>query len=127
MKYDGRFTFVRVSYETLPDGYWYRGQPAWSHGYPTSEQNLMRIVDALTSIAPHVEEMNMLSLDDPEIFKYPVIYLIESSWWDMTETEAIGLRQYPRQRRFRHRRRLQDRANGEAAAAGRSSRTTWSV
>jgi hypothetical protein len=94
LKYDGRFTFARVTYQTLPDGYWYRGQPAWSHGYPTSEQNLMRIVNALTSIAPHVEESNLLSLEDPEIFKYPVIYLIEPSWWDMTDTEAVTLRQY---------------------------------
>ena len=59
LKYDGRFTFARVTYQTLPDGYWYRGQPAWSHGYPTSEQNLMRIVNALTSLAPHVEESNL--------------------------------------------------------------------
>ena len=33
--YDGRFTFVRVSYETAPGGYWWRGQPSWAHGYPT--------------------------------------------------------------------------------------------
>ncbi len=94
VRYDGRFTFVRVSYQTLPDGYWYRGQPAWSHGYPTSEENLMRIVSALTSVAPHVEETNVLSLDDPEIFKYPVLYLIEPSWWDMTDADAVALRQY---------------------------------
>ena len=92
--YDGRFTFARVTYQTLPDGYWYRGQPAWSHGYPTSEQNLMRIVDALTSLAPHVEETNLVSLEDPDIFKYPVLYLIEPSWWDMTDAEAAGLRAF---------------------------------
>ena len=42
--YDGRFTFVRVNYRTAPGGFWYRGQPAWSHGYPTSERNLMSIM-----------------------------------------------------------------------------------
>ena len=36
----------------------------------------------------------MLSLDDPEIFKYPVLYLIEPSWWDMTDGDAVALRQY---------------------------------
>ena len=31
--YDGRFTFVRVSYTTAPGGYWYGGGwPAWGHG-----------------------------------------------------------------------------------------------
>jgi hypothetical protein len=92
--YDGRFTFVRVSYETLAGGYWYRGQPSWSHGYPTSEVNLMRIVDAITSVEPHVEETNVLSLEDPEIFKYPVLYLIEPSWWDMSDGDAVALRDY---------------------------------
>jgi hypothetical protein len=94
VRYDGRFTFVRLSYETLPGGYWYRGQPAWSHGYPTSEQNLMRILDAVSSMSPHVEETNSLSLEDPEIFNYPVLYLIEVSWWQMTDSEAVALRQY---------------------------------
>ena len=42
--YDGRFTFVRVNYTSMPGGYWYRGQPAWSHGYPTAERNLLRII-----------------------------------------------------------------------------------
>ena len=44
-KYDGRFTFVRVKYETAPGGYWWRGQPAWSHGYPIAEANLMKIMN----------------------------------------------------------------------------------
>ena len=92
--YDGRFTFVRLSYQTLPGGYWYRGQPAWSHGYPTSERNLMRIVDAISSVTAHVEETNTLSLEDPEIFKYPVLYLIEVSWWQMTDGEAAALRAF---------------------------------
>jgi Domain of unknown function (DUF4159) len=93
-RYDGRFTFVRLSYQTLPGGYWYRGEPAWSHGYPTSEQNLMQIVEALTSVKPHVDQTNTLSLEDPEIFKYPVLYIIEVSWWQMTDAEAVNLRAY---------------------------------
>ena len=36
--YDGRFAFVRLTYDTLPGGYWYRGQPAWSHGYPIANR-----------------------------------------------------------------------------------------
>ena len=45
--YDGRFTFVRVNYETAPGGYWYRGWPAWAPGYPRAEQNLMRSMNDL--------------------------------------------------------------------------------
>ena len=52
--YDGQFTFVRVRYETAPGGYWYQGQPAWSHGTPTAEQNLMEIMNAVSALAPQV-------------------------------------------------------------------------
>lgn len=92
--YDGRFAFVRVTYETLPGGYWYRGQPAWSHGYPESERNLMQIIQSVTSLRPHVTETGLLSLEDPEIFRYPVLYLIEPSWWRITDAEADNLRTY---------------------------------
>jgi hypothetical protein len=94
LPYDGRFAFVRISYETLPGGYWYRGQPAWSHGYPTSEQQLMRIMDAVTSLVSHADRTNTLTLDDPEIFRHPVLYLIEPSWWRITDAEAENLRAY---------------------------------
>lgn len=92
--YDGRFAFVRLTYETAPGGYWYRGQPAWMHGYPTAERNLMRIMDALTTLAPHVDDINTLSLEDPAIFNYPVLYIIEVGWWVMNDKEAVNLRTY---------------------------------
>jgi hypothetical protein len=92
--YDGRFTFVRVSYETLPGGYWYRGQPAWSHGYPVAERNLMKIMDAITALAPHVDEVNTLALSDRSIFEYPILYIIEPSWWQITDAEAVNLRAF---------------------------------
>jgi hypothetical protein len=83
-----------VSYETLPGGYWYRGQPAWSHGYPIAERNLMRIMDAITALGPHVDEVNTLALTDPSIFEYPILYLIEPSWWKLTDAEAANLRAF---------------------------------
>jgi len=92
--YDGRFTFVRVKYETAPGGYWWRGQPAWSHGYPIAEQNLMKIMNEVSYLGAHEDEINTLTLDDPEISKYPVAYIIEVSWWQMTDREAAALRAY---------------------------------
>ncbi len=68
--YDGTFAFVRLTYDTLPGGFWYRGQPAWSHGYPTSEENLIQILETFTSVTGH-RRTNTLSLEDPEVFKYP--------------------------------------------------------
>ena len=51
--YDGRFTFVRVNYETAPGGYWYGGLPAWAHGYPVAEDNLMRIMNEVSYLGAH--------------------------------------------------------------------------
>src|SRR6185436_15962251 len=66
IRYDGRFTFVRVKYTTAPGGFWYGGWPAWGHGYPLSEQNLMRIMNEVSVLGPHMDEINTLTLDDPE-------------------------------------------------------------
>jgi hypothetical protein len=92
--YDGRFTFVRLKYTTAPGGYWYGGWPAWGHGYPLAEQNLMRIMNELSYLNAHADEINAIALDDPEIFKYPVAYIIEVDWWAMTDREAAALRAY---------------------------------
>jgi hypothetical protein len=66
--YDGRFNFVRVVYDCDASGYWYRGQPSWAHGYPMAEQNLMKIMNEVSYFGAH-EEINTLTLDDPDLFK----------------------------------------------------------
>ncbi len=91
--YDGRFAFLRVKYQTAPGGYWWRGLPSWSHGYPLAEQNLMKIMREVSFLDPH-EEIDTLTLDDPDLFKYPVAYIIEVSWWTLTDREAEALRAY---------------------------------
>ncbi len=92
--YDGRFTFVRVTYTTAPGGFWYGGWPAWAHGYPLAEQNLMNIMNAISYLGPRVEDITTLALDDPELFRYPVAYIIEVGWWELTDREALALRRY---------------------------------
>src|SRR5262245_63485329 len=80
--YDGRFTFVRIRYTPAPGGYWAGGLPSWVHGYPIAEQNLMRIMTEISYLDAHVDNMNVVTLDDPELFKYPVAYIIEVGWWN---------------------------------------------
>src|SRR5947207_1749410 len=60
--YDGRFTFVRIQYETAPGGYWAGGRPSWVHGYPIAEENLMRIMNDISYPGPHTDEVNVLTL-----------------------------------------------------------------
>jgi hypothetical protein len=92
--YDGRFTFVRISYETAPGGYWAGGRPSWSHGYPLAEQNLMKIMNEVSYLGAHDEEINTLTLDDPALARYPVAYIIEVGWWTLSDREAAALRAY---------------------------------
>ena len=92
--YDGQFTFVRMNYESTPDGCWYGGTPAWSHGYPVAEKNLMQIMNEVSYLGAHVEEINSIRFDDPELFKYPIAYVIEPDWWTITDSESKALRDY---------------------------------
>src|SRR5262249_4637226 len=88
--YDGRFTFVRVKYTPGPGGYW--AGPSWAHGYPLAEQNLMRIIGDISLFNVHSEGINVLTLDDPELFRYPIAYIIEVGWWTLTDKEAAALK-----------------------------------
>jgi len=92
--YDGRFTFVRIRYTPAPGGYWPGRRPSWIHGYPLAEQNLMRIMNEVSLLDAHADDINTVTFDDPELFKYPLAYLIEVGWWTVTEKEAAGLRAY---------------------------------
>jgi hypothetical protein len=95
VKYDGRFTFARLSYTTnSPRGYYYRGLPAWAHGYDLAERNLMQILTSLSTVHPRLEGGVVLNLDDPELFKYPLAYMAEAGWWGLTDKEALAFRKY---------------------------------
>jgi len=100
--YDGKFTFARIRYTTGPGGYYYRGLPAWAHGYvpdqrrggDRAEINLMKILKEVSYLDPHVQETNVVRLDEPELFKYPVAYMTEAGFWELNDKEAAGLRAY---------------------------------
>jgi hypothetical protein len=92
--YDGRFTFARLRYTTGPGGYYYRGLPAWAHGYSEAERNLMKIMKEVSDLDPHITESNVLAADDPDLCKYPVAYMTEAGFWEMNDHEAAALRAY---------------------------------
>ena len=92
IRYDGRFTFVRLRYG--PPIAYQTQRAEWSHDYPTGEQNLMKILNEISYLGPHVAETNILALDDPELFKYPLTYLCEPGSWYVTDEEAANFRAY---------------------------------
>jgi hypothetical protein len=99
-EYDGRFTFARIKYRSGPGGYYYRGLPAWAHGYipmpggTSAERNLMKIMDDISYLHPRVDESAVFTLDDPELCHYPVAYMTEPGFWTMDDKEGAALRAY---------------------------------
>ena len=93
VEYDGRFTFVRVRYDPAPGGYWPGRRPSWIHGYPLAERNLIKIMNEVSLLNAH-EKVNTVTLDDPDLFKYPIAYIIEVGWWTVNDHEAAALRDY---------------------------------
>ncbi len=101
--YDGRFTFARIKDTGLgPMSYYYRGLPAWAHGYVpdprrgsgVAEANLMKIMDEVSYLHPHTDGSVVYGFDDPNLFKYPVAYMTEPGFWTMNDKEAAGFRAY---------------------------------
>ncbi len=82
--------------------YYYRGIPAWAHGYVPdprrgsgrAEDNLMKIMNEVTYLHPHLDGSEVVALDDPLLFKYPVAYMAEPGFWTMNDKEAAGFRAY---------------------------------
>jgi uncharacterized protein DUF4159 len=93
--YDGRFTFVRLKYQMEGGSRGFRrGGPMWAHDYPRGERNFMKILNEISYIAPHMEDSNILALDDPELFKFPIAYMAEPGYWTMSDKEAASFRAY---------------------------------
>ena len=97
--YDGQVTFVRLRYKGGPGNCYYRGEPSWAHGYGytekgTAEMNLMKIVSEISVLRPHTEATNVLAIDDPALFRYPVAFLVEAGYLTLSEKEVLALRKY---------------------------------
>jgi hypothetical protein len=93
--YDGRFTFVRIKYRGF--AHFTNEGPGWAHDYPVGETHLMRIMREVTGLRPFIQRGNIsggnvLALDDPELFRYPVAYFSEPGGWRPTPAEIQAFR-----------------------------------
>jgi hypothetical protein len=94
VSYDGQFTFVRLRWQS-DMGYSRRGfSSAWNHDFPRAEQHLSRILQSLTALDIRTDGSLILTLDDPELFKYPIAYMWEPGFWNLTDREAESFRAY---------------------------------
>jgi hypothetical protein len=94
--YDGRFTFARIRFTPLGgDGGFGQGRDLkWDHDYPRAERNFVKILSEVSVMRPYMEGSNILTLDDPNLFKYPIAYLCEPGFWTLTPAESAAMRAY---------------------------------
>ena len=102
--YDGRVTFVRLRWFDEGGGGGRRGfggfRSAWNHDYPRAEQHLSQIIRELTLVDFRTDGSRILTLDDPELFRYPIAYMWEPGFWVLTDREAGHFRDYLRKGGF---------------------------
>ena len=96
VEYDGRFAFTRVRYGPPMDtrGGRFRREPTWAHDFPRAEFNFQKILSELTFVPTVMNQGNVVTLDDPELTRFPIAYMSEPGFWSMTDAEVAGLRNY---------------------------------
>lgn len=72
-------------------------EPLWAHDLcrrgSAAEDLFAIILDETTLVGTH-REGRILTLDDPELFRYPVAYIVEVGSWSPSDAEAKGLRDF---------------------------------
>jgi hypothetical protein len=93
--YDGLFHFARIRYAGGGErGFQRRGDAPWSHDWPRADRNFVKIIDEVTFVRTLTTGSNTFALDDPELFRFPLAYLVEPGFWNPTDEEARALGEY---------------------------------
>ena len=90
---DHGFRFVRIQYDTGGGGWGFRGGDPWSHDYPRAELHFYEALERTTVVRTERPPL-VLTLDDERIFEYPVLYLCEPGYWEMSDEDVENLRSY---------------------------------
>ena len=92
--YDALYHFVRIQWST-PRGFTRRrGGGMWAHDWPRADRNFMKIIDETTYIRVPEGGTNVLSLADPEFFRFPITYIVEPGFWNPSDEEVANLGEY---------------------------------
>ncbi|MBI3736238.1 DUF4159 domain-containing protein, partial [Candidatus Sumerlaeota bacterium] len=94
-----KFTFLRVEYDSVGgygeaeydyDGrHWLR----WQTDFPEADENFIFRLAELTAIDPN-PHTEVRRLTAPDLFKFPLIYMSDPGWMDLSKEEVAALRNY---------------------------------
>ena len=87
------FYFSRMIYSGYGRGYG-RGRGRWATDYPKADQIFLSFIDRLLPNLDAYEHEHIISLDDPEIRRFPFLYALEVGSMALSPPEIEGLRGY---------------------------------
>lgn len=92
---ESKFTLARIYFDVSMRRMGRMGGsgPAWSHDWPSSEENFMKIVAEVTKLDVNPGG-HIISFQDDECFKYPIAYLCEVGELNLSEEEAKRMSEY---------------------------------
>jgi hypothetical protein len=96
-----KFTFGRVkfTYPPSPPSHRWPGAigdgngPPWSHDWPRSEENFMKIMAEVTKLDVNPGG-HIFTFESDDCFKYPIAYLCEVGYIELSDKEAHNMREY---------------------------------
>jgi hypothetical protein len=86
------FYFTRGIYSSWRGGYGRRGR-SWDTDYPKADRQFLWGFKRITNIDTYDNE-NAVLLTDPDLRRYPFLYMLEVGYMQLTPPEVEGLRDY---------------------------------
>ena len=86
------FYFTRAIYSGSRG--WWGGRGSWSTDFPKADRQFLFILHRLLTMLDLHEWENPVSLADPELRRFPFLYMLEVGYMRLSEAEIEGLRGY---------------------------------
>lgn len=88
------FYFTRAIYSGSRGWWGRRGRASWSTDFPKADRQFLFILHRLLAMLDLHEWENPVALDDPELRRYPFLYMLEVGYMNLSDAEIEGLRGY---------------------------------
>ncbi|MEZ4422122.1 MAG: DUF4159 domain-containing protein [Gemmatimonadota bacterium] len=87
------FYFTRAVYSSgLGRGFRRRG--SWATDFPKADEQFVIVIDRTLELLDVYQGVNPVRLDDPDLRRFPFLYMLEVGYMQMTDSEVQGLRDY---------------------------------